>query len=61
MSNTFDAVEYREVSFKGSVYNFSVNYKVIDISDVLHIHKYLIATNDIEQCSGSINNCYSII
>ena len=26
----------------GKVYNFFVSYEAIDISDIVHIHKYLI-------------------
>ena len=48
ISNKFDIVECREVSFKGIVYNFSVDYNAIDNSDISNIHKYLIVKNDIK-------------
>ena len=47
MSNGFDATESREVSLNGNVYNFSVDYNAIDMSDVINIYKYLMAKNNI--------------
>ena len=41
MSNEFNYVESGEASFKGNVYNFSVDYVAIDKSDKLNIHTYL--------------------
>ena len=35
-SNKFDYVEAEEVSLKGNVYDFSVNYNAIDKSDIKH-------------------------
>ena len=46
LSNGFDATESREVSLKGNIYVFSVNYISIDKCDISNIHKYLIAKND---------------
>ena len=46
LSNGFDATESREVSLKGNIYVFSVNYSSIDKCDISNIHKYLIAKND---------------
>ena len=37
-----DTIDSREVSFKGNVYNFSVDCNDIDESDVLNILQYLI-------------------
>ena len=36
ISNGFGATESREVSLKGNVYDFSVDYNAIDKSDRLH-------------------------
>ena len=33
ISNKFDGTEFREVSFKENVYDFSFNYKAINKSD----------------------------
>ena len=35
-----------EKSLKGNVYDFSVDYNVIDKSDILNIHKYLMVKNN---------------
>ena len=48
ISNGFSATESREVSLNGNVYVFVVNYKSIDISDILNIHKNLMTKNNIE-------------
>ena len=36
-----------EVSFKGNVYDFSVDYSAIDKSSILNIPKYLLIKNDL--------------
>ena len=41
ISENFDHVESEEVSFKGSVHGFSVDYNTIDKFNILNIHKYL--------------------
>ena len=53
ISNKLGAVESREVSFKGNVYDFSVDYNASD--------KYLMVKHDIKQCSGFLNKCLSFI
>ena len=47
ISNKFDSNDIKEVTFKGSVYDFSVDYNVTDKSDILNIHKYLMIKNNI--------------
>ena len=42
------AVESTEVSFKRIVYDYSVNYNSIDISDILNFHTYLMTKNNIK-------------
>ena len=44
-SNGFGATESREVSLKGDVYDFPVEYNAIDQSDKLNIPKYLMVQN----------------
>ena len=44
----FDCFEAEDVSLKGIVYNFSVDYDAIDKSNILNINKYLMAQNDIK-------------
>ena len=48
ISDEFSANESREVSFNRNVYDFSVDYNSIDKSDILIIHKYLMAKNNIQ-------------
>ena len=47
ISNKFGAIGYREVSLKGNVYDFLVDYGAIDKSNILSIHKYLMVENNI--------------
>ena len=46
--NGFSATESREVSLNGNVYDLSVHYDSVDKSDILNIHKYLVANNNIK-------------
>ena len=46
ISEKFDAVESREVSFKGNMNNFTIDSNVIDKSGILSIHKYLGVKNN---------------
>ena len=48
ISNAFSTTESRDVSLNGTVYDFSVDYNSIDKSDILNIHKYLMAKNIIK-------------
>ena len=48
ISNKFDATKSREISLKGNVFDFSVNYNAIDKSDILNIHKYLMVKNNMK-------------
>ena len=45
MSNKVNYVDAEEISLKGYVYDFSVDYNSIDKSD---IHKYLMVQNNIK-------------
>ena len=48
ISEKFAGVEYRQVSFKRNVHDFSNDYKATDKSDILNIHKYLMFKNIIK-------------
>ena len=37
----------KKTSLKGYVYNFSVDYDAIEVSDILDIDKYLMEKNEI--------------
>ena len=41
ISDNFDYIDSKEVSFNENVYDFSVDYGSIEISDNLNFHKYL--------------------
>ena len=47
ISNEFDHADTKEISFKGNVYDFSVDYEAIDKSNILNIHKYLMIKNNL--------------
>ena len=46
--NGFSAAEYREVSYNGNEYVFSVDYNYIDISEILNIDMYLMTKDNIK-------------
>ena len=48
LSDGFSANKSGEVSLNGNVYNFSVHYTSIDISDIFNIQKYLKTENNIK-------------
>ena len=48
LSNEFSATESRKVSLNGNKYDFSVSCNSIDESDILKIHEYLMAKNNIK-------------
>ena len=39
ITNEFNSNDLGEVSLKGNVYDFSIDYRAIDISNILNIHK----------------------
>ena len=48
MSNRFSALECRDISLYGHVYDFSVDYNYIDKSGILNSHKYLMIKNNVK-------------
>ena len=48
ISNEFSATESREVSLKGIVHDFSVDYDSIGKSDILNTQKYLMTRNNMK-------------
>ena len=48
ISETFDYVESKGVSFKGNVYDFSVDFKAIVKCETLNIDNYLMVQNNIK-------------
>ena len=43
ISNEFSTTDSKEISLNGNLYDFSVDYNSTDKSDILNIHKYLMA------------------
>ena len=47
ISKDWSVDNMKKTSLKGCVYDFSVDYDAIEVSDILDIHKYLIEKNRI--------------
>ena len=47
ISGDFSANNRTKTGLSGCVYNFPVDYKTFDISDIINIHKYLMKKNEI--------------
>ena len=41
-----------ETGLDGSVYDYSVDYSIIDTSNIIDIHKYLMKKHDMKYCLG---------
>ena len=57
ISNGISATESREISLKGNVYDFPVDYSSIDKCGILNTPKYLMTKNNIKLCSAILNKC----
>ena len=53
----FLQLNFEKLSLNEDVYNFSVDYKSIDKSDILNIYKYLMTKNNIKKCSALLSKC----
>ena len=40
----------KDPGLNGYVYEFSVDYDIIDTSNVINIHRYLMIKHDVKQC-----------
>ena len=47
ISKDWSVDNIKKTSPKGFVYDFSVNYEAIEVSDILDVHKYLMEKNGI--------------
>ena len=47
VSKDFLASNIKKTRFNGYIYDFSVDHDLIDVDDILDIHKYLMKINDI--------------
>ena len=41
----------------GYIYDFFVDYNIIDISNIINIHKYLMEKHDIRSCLDLFKKC----
>ena len=48
----------KKAGLNGYVYDFSVDYNIIDINDIINIHKYLMEKYDIK-CLSLFKKCLS--
>ena len=48
ISRDFSVENMKKTGLKGYVYDFSVDYNAIAVSDILDIHKYLMKKHDIK-------------
>ena len=46
----FSANNTEKQGLNGCAYDFSVDYRAFDTSNIINIHKYLIKNYDIKQC-----------
>ena len=47
ISKDFSGSNIKKTGFNGCIYDFSVDYDAIAVSDILDIHKYLMKKNEI--------------
>ena len=47
ISEDWSVDDLKKTGLKGHVYDFSVDYNAIAVSDILDIHKYLMKKNEI--------------
>ena len=52
ISKDFSDGNIKQTGLNGNVYEFSVDYRNIDVDDILDSHKYFINKNNIKQCLG---------
>ena len=52
ISGDFSANSKKKIGLNGCVYDFCVDYRAFDTSNIIGIHKYLIKNHDIKQCLG---------
>ena len=46
----------KKTGLNGYVYDFSTDYKTVDLRDLVDIHKYLVRKNYIKYCSNLLKN-----
>ena len=57
ISEDFSTVNMKKTGLHGYVYDFSVNYDAIEVSDILDIHKLLMREWHIIKCLDLLREC----
>ena len=55
----FNLDNMKETRLNRYVYDFSVNYSTVDVSDIMDIYQYLMKKNNVKQCSNLLNKLLS--
>ena len=55
-----NANSFHKTSLYGHVYDFSVDYRVIAVENILEIHRYLMEKNNIKECLDLLKNVFSL-
>ena len=48
ISGSFSANNMKKIGLNGCVYDFSVDYKIFNTSEIINIHKYLIKKHNVK-------------
>ena len=57
ISGDFSANKMKKKGLNGYVYDFIVDYNIIDTSNTINIHEYLMKKHDIESCLELLKKC----
>ena len=58
ISKDFTLYNVKKPGSNGYVYNFSVDYNSIAVSDIVDLHKYLMQKHNIKWCSNLLNQVF---
>ena len=57
ISKVFSVDNMKKTGLNECVYDFSVDYNIIDTSNITDIHKYLMKKHDVKQCLELLKKC----
>ena len=61
ISKGFYVDNIKKTGLNGYLYDFSVDYNIIDTSNIINIHKYLMKKYDINKCLQLVKNIVNIV
>ena len=61
ISKDFSIDNMKKTWLNGYFYDFSVDYNLIDTSNIINLYKYLMKKHDINNSLGQSKNIYGII